>query len=140
MDFFQELELLASVSEDLYNTGSDDYADKVGFVLYTDKVDIISTNNHEKYPIRSILKKESCYPKDKTVEDSYPIPIAEKGHLKHFTYNRHGNVIPIRGSPWFHDQWFLVKAEGAVARHLKNRELKRSQQVEARRQKLDMNE
>jgi hypothetical protein len=81
----------------------------------------------------SILKRFSSFPRPHSVEDSPPTPIANRGHLKHFTYNRHGDVIPIRGSPWFVDQWFQIKASGAIERLAASKERRRQDMFERRR-------
>lgn len=92
------------------------------------------------YPLKdivspvSILKLVSSFPRSPSVEDSPPTPIANHGHKKHFTYNRHGDIIPIRGSPWFVDQWFEIKAKGAIERLAASKERKRNEQFEMRRE------
>lgn len=137
MDSYFTLEILSSYCDELYHNGSEIVHEmspkSVNIII--DEIDIQKSNPSSVVPfcLIGILKKESSFPRETTVEDSPPVPIANRGHLKNFTYNRHGDMIPIRGSPWFVDQWFRIKAEGAMERYAASRDKKRAEQCARRR-------
>lgn len=128
-----------------YNVSTDSFpaaVPKKEFRLQIDnQIKIVNSDKYtvdKHFALPGILKHVSSFPRPVTVEDSPPIPIAERGYMKNFTHNRRGDVIPIRGSPWFVDQWFAIKAKGAIER-LAASKLKRKQaEMDRRRQELPM--
>jgi hypothetical protein len=80
--------------------------------------------------IKSILKRQSGYPKTLSVDDWPPVRIAEKGKMRHFTKDKYGRTIPYLLSFWFMEERYKEKARRALAAHLRLLEQKKKKIVE----------
>ncbi len=81
--------------------------------------------------LRGIIKHHSSFPKSLSTDDSLPVRIAERGPMKNFVYDKHGNVVPYNKCLYFANIIYEEKAKIAVAnRMLKSKESKSTRRMQ----------
>jgi hypothetical protein len=109
---------VVAVSQDIISNTDDSEANDQNIVL----------NPQQQF--QSILKLQSQFPKPKTVEDAYPVPIVIDGVTIPFTLDKYGKSVPFFRSFWFTNRKYELKAFQAT----KNYEERRRQKLEITQQ------
>jgi hypothetical protein len=84
-------------------------------------------------PKKSILKKESSFPKSPSSEDVFPVRLRIHGSEVELTIDKYGKVIPFEHSFWFANRRYDLKALQARRVHASIRQI-RTQEALARQQ------